>query len=204
MTGLQASVASRVISMPASACETGHPLFAACARRSKSSGSSPGTTAFTLRRLPVMPVPGLNVTDAVVSIDSGGVPFSARAAESAMLKHDACAAAMSSSGVVTDVEPSLRAFQFTGKVPRPDDTNVVSPEPSNRPPFHTVVASLVTVMWASSLAGRPRAGRLASAYGVGLPHRDGLTPDAAPRGLSTADAASGRRRAGAADDAGAL
>ena len=66
-----------------------------------------------------MPVPGLKVTDAVVSIDSGGVPFSASASENAMLKHDECAAAMSSSGVVIEVEPSLRAFQFTSKVPRP-------------------------------------------------------------------------------------
>ena len=47
-----------------------------------------------LRWLPVMPVPGLKVTDAVVSIDSGGVPFSASASENAMLKHDECAAAM--------------------------------------------------------------------------------------------------------------
>ena len=68
-----------------------------------------------------MPVPGLNVTEAVVSIDSGGVPFSARASENAMLKHDECAAAMSSSGVVTEVEPSLRAFQLTSKVPMPED-----------------------------------------------------------------------------------
>ena len=55
----------------------------------------------------------MNVTDAVVSIDSGGVPFWARASENAMLKHDEWAAAMSSSGVVTEVEPSLRAFQLT-------------------------------------------------------------------------------------------
>ena len=66
-------------------------------------------------------MPGAKVTDAVVSTDSGGVPFSARACESAMLKHDACAAAMSSSGVVTEVEPSLRAFQFTSNVPSPEE-----------------------------------------------------------------------------------
>jgi hypothetical protein len=64
-----------------------------------------------------MPVPGTKVTDAVVSTLSGGVPFSLSACESAMLKQDECAAAMSSSGVVTEPEPSERAFQFTSKVP---------------------------------------------------------------------------------------
>ena len=42
-----------------------------------------------------------------------GVPFSARACESAMLKHDECAAAMSSSGVVVVSLPSLRVDNFS-------------------------------------------------------------------------------------------
>ena len=67
--------------------------------------SRPGTTAFTLRWLPVMPVPGLNVTDAVVFDRSGGVPFSASASENAMLKQDEWAAASSSSGVVVVSSP---------------------------------------------------------------------------------------------------
>ena len=63
-----------------------------------------------------------------------------------MLKHEACAAAMSSSGVVVDVDPSLRAFQFTGREAAPEDTSETVPSPSVREPFQAVVASLVTVM----------------------------------------------------------
>ena len=91
----------------------------------------------------------MNVTEAVVSIDSGGVPFWASACENAMLKHEEWAAAISSSGVVTEVEPSLRAFQLTSNVPMPEDWNATWPDPSMRPPFQTVVASLVTVIGTS-------------------------------------------------------
>src|SRR5690606_23528560 len=106
----------------------------------------PGTVALTFRWLPVMPVPGLNVTDAVVFTRSGGVPFSDSACESAMLKHDAWAAAMSSSGVVVVSEPSLRAFQSMGKVPRFDEEKATVPDPSASEPVQVVVASLVTGM----------------------------------------------------------
>ncbi len=72
--------------------------------------------------------------------------MSARALESAMLKHDECAAAMSSSGVVVVSEPSLRAFQLIGKVPRFEEEKATLPDPSIREPFQVVVASLVTGM----------------------------------------------------------
>src|SRR5690606_37021202 len=68
----QLRVASSVISTPASACETGQPAFASSAMRVKSSADRPGTTAETLRWLPVMPLPGTNVTDAVASMLVGG------------------------------------------------------------------------------------------------------------------------------------
>ena len=65
-----------------------------------------------------------------VSTLSGGVPFCASAFASAIEKHDECAAAMSSSGVVTDVEPSLRAFQLTASGPWFELSRATSPEPS--------------------------------------------------------------------------
>src|SRR5688572_17621368 len=118
--------------MPLSAAETGQPVLAPSARRAKSSADRPGTTALTFRCDPVIPVPGMNVTEAVVSTLSGGVPLSASALDSAMLKHEEWAAAMSSSGVVTEVDPSLRAFQFTGYGPWFELSSATSPEPSNR------------------------------------------------------------------------
>ena len=93
-----------------------------------------------------MPTPGLKVTEAVVSIDSGGVPLFVSSSEKAMLKHDECAAAISSSGVVVVSEPSLRAFQLTSNVPECDESSVTVPDPSNRVPFQAVDASLVAVM----------------------------------------------------------
>lgn len=62
-----------------------------------------------------------------------------------MLKHDECAAAMSSSGVVVGSPPSLRAFQLMGNVPMPLAA-VTDPEPSGRLPDQVDVASLVTDM----------------------------------------------------------
>src|SRR5690606_24932056 len=116
----------------------------------------PGTVALTLRWLPVMPVPGLKVTDADALMRSGGVPFSLSACARAMLKHEACAAAMSSSGVVVVSEPSLRAFQSRGNVPRFEDENATVPEPSAREPVQVVAASLVTDMFPPEMGGRRR------------------------------------------------
>src|SRR5512138_46016 len=128
--------------------------------RSKSSWPMPGTTALTFRWLPVMPVPGLKVTDAVVSIDVGGVPLSVSALETAMLEHAEWAAAMSSSGVVTEFDPSLRAFQLTGNEPMPDEANETTPSPSKRLPFQAVVASLVTVIATSEYRRAPHVAAL--------------------------------------------
>jgi hypothetical protein len=127
----------------------GQPVFASPAMRAKSSADSPGTTALTFKCEPVMPVPGMKVTDAVVSMLSGGVPLPASACERAMLKHEECAAASSSSGVVTDEEPSLRAFQLTANGPWFELSRAISPDPSVREPFQLVDASLVTLMCSS-------------------------------------------------------
>ena len=86
--------------MPARACDTGQFALAPAASSWNASSLSPGTSAWRVRWLPVMPTPGLKPTDAVVSSFSAGVPLSASALESAIEKQDACAAAISSSGVV--------------------------------------------------------------------------------------------------------
>jgi len=93
-----------------------------------------------------MPTPGLKVTEALVSTRSGGVPFSASACESAMLKQEAWAAAMSSSGVVVVSLPSLRDFQSIGNVPRCEEEKATVPEPSVSDPVQVAAASLVTGM----------------------------------------------------------
>jgi REP element-mobilizing transposase RayT len=95
------SAASSVISgTAASALETGHPSFAASAAWRKPSASSPGTRPRTVSAIAVIPVPGTNVTDADVANRSGAFPPSASPCASAIEKHEACAAAISSSGLV--------------------------------------------------------------------------------------------------------
>ena len=53
----------------------------------------------------MMPVPGTNVTVADVESRSGGVPAFASPEESAIEKQEACAAAISSSGLVFPPAP---------------------------------------------------------------------------------------------------
>ena len=66
----------------------------------------------------MIPSPGWKVTVAEVFSSSGGVPALARPAESAIEKHEACAAAISSSGLVLPpVASSERAAQLTGCSP---------------------------------------------------------------------------------------
>ncbi len=70
-----------------------------------------------------MPSPGWNVTSAFVSNDVGGVPALANPFDSAIEKHDECAAAMSSSGEVRPSGCSVRAAQVTSYVPSPDESS---------------------------------------------------------------------------------
>ena len=93
--------ASSVISgTAASAFETGQPDLAASAASWKPSASSPGTRPRTVSAIAVIPVPGTNVTAADVDNRSGAFPPSASPCASAIEKHEACAAAISSSGLV--------------------------------------------------------------------------------------------------------
>ena len=99
--------------MPVSAWLTGQPALAASAAATKSSLLIPSTTPRTVSLMPVMPVPGVNSTSAVVSSDVGGVPALASPFENAIEKHAECAAAMSSSGLVLPLGSSVRAGQDT-------------------------------------------------------------------------------------------
>ena len=71
-----------------------------------------------------MPSPGWNVTSAVVCSDVGGVPALANPPESAIEKHEECAAAISSSGEVRPFGSSARDAQVTSYVPSFDDSSV--------------------------------------------------------------------------------
>src|SRR5947209_11030711 len=100
--GGQPSFASRLISgTPASAFETGQFSFAVCAAARKPSSSRPGTLPWTVSAMRVMPSPGWKVTVAEVRSSSGSWPSFERPLASAIEKHAACAAAISSSGLVT-------------------------------------------------------------------------------------------------------
>src|SRR5690606_21549225 len=96
-----------------SAWLTGQPDLAPSAASWNCSAVMPGTVPVTLRTTPVMPVPGWNVTSAVVSSEVAGVPACASACESAIEKHVECAAAMSSSGLVCPSGSSVRAAHVT-------------------------------------------------------------------------------------------
>ena len=137
------SAASSVISgTPASACDTGQPAFAASAASPNAAASIPGTTARIVSALFVIPVPGTNVTVAEVESRSGGLPARASAPASAIEKHDACAAAISSSGLVLPPDASSeRAAQLTSSGPNaPDPTSSIVPEPPIRSPLQVTAA----------------------------------------------------------------
>src|SRR3990170_1799450 len=126
---------------PASAFETGQPSFAAAAASRKPASSSPGTRPATLSAIFVIPVPGTNVTVAEVWRLSGGVPAPASPCESAIEKHDACAAASSSSGLVSPPGTSARAAHETSIPPRaPLPTESIVPPPLIRSPCQVTEA----------------------------------------------------------------
>ena len=76
--------ASSEIGTALSAWLTGQLALASSAAAWKSSAEMPGTSPTTLITISVMPVPGTNVTLAVVSSVVGGVPACARPFDSAI------------------------------------------------------------------------------------------------------------------------
>ena len=89
----------------------------------------------------MIPVPGTNVTVADVESCSGGVPAWASACESAIEKHAACAAAISSSGLVRPSGSSAREAHVTSSGPNaPLSTRSIVPAPSMSEPRHVTSA----------------------------------------------------------------
>src|SRR5262245_47472851 len=113
-----------------------------------------------------MPSPGWKLTVAEVWSSSGGVPSLARPNESAIEKHVACAAAISSSGLVRPLSSgSERDAQVTSRPPNaPLPVESIRPEPSIRPPFHVTSACRSTAIvpprldWALTLSTRRLSG----------------------------------------------
>ena len=88
-----------------------------------------------------IPSPGWKVTVTEVSSRSGGVPAPASACESAIEKHDAQAAAISSSGLVRPSGVSAREDQVTSSGPNaPLPTPSIVPLPSINEPVHVTFA----------------------------------------------------------------
>ena len=100
----------------------------------------------------MIPVPGTNVTTAEVCSRSGGLPAFASPCESAIEKQDACAAAISSSGLVFPPEASsVRAAQLTSSGPNaPEPTSSIVPDPLIRSPRHVTEARRSAAMSLSS------------------------------------------------------
>src|SRR6266568_756666 len=104
-------VALRLMGVAASALETGQFTLASCASFWKVSSSMPGTTASVSRSMGLMAKPpgtGLKWTRAVVCTLVGVKPALASAFDSAIEKQPACAAPISSSGLVPTVSSPMR------------------------------------------------------------------------------------------------
>ena len=71
---------------------------------------------------------------------SGGLPPSVSPCARAIEKHDACAAAISSSGLVLPSERSVRDAQVTGRSPVAPLVKLRVPAPWARSPSHVVLA----------------------------------------------------------------
>ena len=141
-TRYPSEASSTISGTPASAFETGQFAFAVSAAARNASSSSPGTEPRASRAILVIPVPGTNVTVADVLSRSGGAPPCASPWESAIEKHAACAAAISSSGLVLPpAAASERAGQLTSSGPNaPEPTSSIVPDPLIRSPFHVTDA----------------------------------------------------------------
>ena len=90
-----------------SAFDTGQLVLASSATARNFASSIPGTFAFVKSRIALIVGPPSidRSTSARESSDSAGCPASARALASAMVKQPACAAAISSSGLVPFSSP---------------------------------------------------------------------------------------------------
>src|SRR5919201_401548 len=97
---------SEMSTLPFNAWDTGQFSLAFSPARRKPSSSRPGTRPRTRSAISVIPVPGTNVDSAETCSRSGTWPACASPWDSAIEKHAACAAAISSSGLVVPPEAS--------------------------------------------------------------------------------------------------
>src|SRR5439155_6915903 len=142
------------LTFPLRARETGQLSFASSAARTNFAASAPGTSPLTSSSLEttVQLSPTLsNVTLEETSSRFGFVPARPRPAERAIAKHDAWAAARSSSGLDFPPGASVRALHETGRsLNFPLETALTAPVPLRRSPFQTARASRVAAILFSS------------------------------------------------------
>src|SRR4029079_8788809 len=120
---------------------TGHVSLASSATALNAASSIPGTFPTTVSADLVIPVPGTNVTVDDVLNCSGGLPAFASMFESCIAKQEACAAAISSSGLVLPFGSSVRAGHDTCRGPNaPRSISWISPLPLMRSPFQVACA----------------------------------------------------------------
>src|SRR3954449_9335134 len=194
-----------MLSTAASALLTGQPALAAWAACWNASASRPSTSPRTVSLMPVIvgaPSFWPSVTSAVTSSACGVPPAFAISLDRAMEKQAECAAAMSSSGLVTPPASSAARFgKFTSKVPTLELDSSTWPDPSCRVPFQAVRAVRVgmraSVVTSRSSRDGPLQGVRFSADGAAVVHAldqqpqpllelvelAGVEPDGADHGL---------------------
>src|SRR5450631_4115227 len=122
--------------------DTGQPAFAFCAAVLKASALAPGTFATTSRWTAVIaqPASSFSMVRVAAVLMLSGVRFAPPSwADSAIEKHAAWAAAISSSGFVPGAFSNrvVNEYGVFESTPLVDET---VPFPSLRPPFHTALA----------------------------------------------------------------
>src|SRR5688572_6085773 len=140
--GRQLSSVASIVIVAFSTFDTGHPALALLAAVSNVAASAPGTDAFTTRCTAVIENPSptfSNDTLADVRMLAGVRPIVPSCADSAIEKQPACAAAISSSGLVPLPSSNrvLNEYWVLARTPLSDE---IVPLPSFKPPFHSADA----------------------------------------------------------------
>src|SRR5204863_7223423 len=134
----------------------GHPSLAFAAAAANDSWVAPGTVPWTVlvAAVTVQPASSLSpLTSTWTDRALGGVPALASSLEQAIEKHEAWAAARSSSGEVTPAGSPVRDAQVVGWSRKmPVVAAVTVPFPESRSPLHVAVARRVVAIGRSSLS----------------------------------------------------
>jgi hypothetical protein len=148
----------------------GAPRLRRLGRRAERASSTPPAVTRTRKAIVVIFQPSptcSNVQAASVSMCGDVAPASARPADSAMEKQLACAAAISSSGLVLAPASSVRARQLTGNGPATPLASVVWPLPSVSVPSQVALARRRIAMMVPPVARRGRRRRSVSPWRAG-------------------------------------